>query len=330
MSETWRSLGGRPPTLIPAELDHSIRPDVEAERRIVPLVARKVSEGACGEVGSALAVAAQAGLPRLLEAEVEEGDEEVSDQVNEVAREVAVGEKSCYLFHEIILHIHAWRRFRHCSSLQGDERITSCRIRQAMQRRPFKKGKTRSAYSPSRTEIDKRTGGHTARFARDFGEHETKGFRELRVCRSCHAVYFDEHWHAWQRAKVLAERLKRMGARETICAECRWARDAKRGQGVNYEGEVLLSGWRTTDEKVDILQLVRNIGKRATLRDPEDQIIRIEDNGDRVRILTTENQLAVGIGKQVDRARKGGKLDIVFSHGDAPVRVRWMGPAARK
>src|SRR3989344_328087 len=66
-------------------------------------------------------------------------------------------------------------------------------------------------------------------------------------------------------------------------------------------------------EKVAGTQMVRNIRSRASNRDPQDQIIKIEDKGDTIRITTTENQLAVSLAKQVARAHKGGKLDIKFS-----------------
>lgn len=186
------------------------------------------------------------------------------------------------------------------------------------------KKKTQKQYAPSRKEMSKRSGEHTSRFAPDWWELEGKGLAKLRICRSCHAVYFDKHWHTWARVKQMAEKLRRLGVREDTCAECRWSADAKRGDR-GYEGEVMLTGWQSADDKRELLAIARNIGVRATKRDPQDQIIAIQDQGTRVRILTTENQLAISIGKQIDRARKGGKLEIRFSHGDAPVRVRWQG-----
>jgi hypothetical protein len=73
--------------------------------------------------------------------------------------------------------------------------------------------------------------------------------------------------------------------------------------------------------------LARNVANRAGRRDPEDRIIKIVDAGESVVIYTTENQLAVSIGKQIHSARKGGTLVITWSHQDKPVRVRWTAPA---
>lgn len=183
--------------------------------------------------------------------------------------------------------------------------------------------------TPSRAiSKNKITGNHTPHSAPDWWEKETKGLKALAVCPKCHALYYDKHWHSWADVKDLTTRLRNEGVRDELCTECRWTKSAK-GGAANYEGEVVLSGWKTTKEKTEMLQLVRNVGKRALARDPEDQVIRIEDLGKQVRILTTENQLALSIGKQIDRAHKGGKLDIKFSHGDSTTRIKWVGPGEK-
>lgn len=149
------------------------------------------------------------------------------------------------------------------------------------------------------------------------------GKEPVQVCERCHAVYYDEHWHSWQSAKSLADFLRKESmAKETLCTECAYIK--KGHDGVEgYEGDVLLHGLSDPREKIEILNLIRNIGSRASSRDPEDQIIKIEDKGETVRVTTTENQLAVSIGKQVARAHKGGKLEIKFSSTDELARVVW-------
>ncbi|MBI4281186.1 hypothetical protein HY628_03235 [Candidatus Uhrbacteria bacterium] len=189
----------------------------------------------------------------------------------------------------------------------------------------IKKGKSLYQHIPRRAEVDKIAAEFVGRLAPDWWEKEVKGLKKLAVCQDCQAIYYDEHWHSWGRAKDLAKRLRKAGVRETVCFECQRVRQIGLEGERGYEGEALLSGWGSIEEKREILRLARNVGKRATLRDPEDQIIRLEDKGKQIRILTTENQLAISIGKQVDRARKGGKLEIKFSHQDAPVRVIWTG-----
>lgn len=141
------------------------------------------------------------------------------------------------------------------------------------------------------------------------------------MCPRCGAIYFDKHWHIipnfWVEYKKM---LPKKEVVEELCAECKWIDGGREDTG--WEGEVTLENL-VTDDKEEILKLVRNVGARAFLRDPEDQIIKIEDRGKKVIITTTENQLAVSIGKQVASAFKGGKLEIIWSAEDAPARVRW-------
>lgn len=187
----------------------------------------------------------------------------------------------------------------------------------------MQKGKQKISYSPTRKETDKRTGEHTTRFAPDFWKKELKGKCKIRVCQNCNAVYYDKHWHSWQKSKIDQKTLSKCGWEKSSCYECSQTKPTKLEGKFNYEGEVMVVGITNDKEKQEILSLIRNVGKRAMLRDPEDRIIKIEDKENQLRILTTENQLAVSIGKQIDRSRKGGDLSIRFSDQDETARVIW-------
>lgn len=154
-------------------------------------------------------------------------------------------------------------------------------------------------------------------------QNEFKDVPELTACGRCHAVYYDRHWHYDQALyeKVAAQQF----AENVFCPECLWIKAGFHGI-VDFEGEVLLRGIPNEEMKKEITHEIRNIGTRASDRDPEDQIIKIEDRGETVRVTTTENQLAISIGKQVARAHKGGKLEIKLSREDKPVRVVWNFP----
>lgn len=183
------------------------------------------------------------------------------------------------------------------------------------------KNKSRAKGSLSRREQG-RTTGRVAGLVPQWWQKENLGKGLVIYCPGCHSFYYEEHWHSWQNTKSLAETLRRGGVlSESLCPECTYE---KAGHGTTgYEGEVLLKNLADSDLKIEILNTVRNIGKRAMLRDPEDRIIKIEDKGDTVRVTTTENQLAVSIGKQVARSHKGGELEIKFSETDYPARVVW-------
>lgn len=147
----------------------------------------------------------------------------------------------------------------------------------------------------------------------DIEEKQPKSKEGLIFCLGCGAVYYDKHWHTNKKYAAILKNQKAI--KKELCPEC------KNAKNENFEGEILLKN--LSKEKEEILNLVRNIEKRAKKRDPEDRIIKIEDKGKTVRILTTENQLAVSIGKQIDRAFKGGELKIKWSEKDALVRVIW-------
>lgn len=135
------------------------------------------------------------------------------------------------------------------------------------------------------------------------------------VCDRCGAVMYDKHWHA----PALVTGWKKMNATTGRCDACL--------RGKEFVGEVVFEGLKDAQEREEVLGLVRNIGKRAQRRDPEDRVISIETVGSRVRVTTSENQLAVSIGKQVHEARKGGELQVTWSAGDKPVRVVWRSKA---
>jgi hypothetical protein len=132
------------------------------------------------------------------------------------------------------------------------------------------------------------------------------------VCDQCGAVMYDKHWHS---KALVAKWLDLKSATSGRCDACRG--------GKQFVGEVVLEGLKDSIERDEIVALIRNVGKRAMKRDPEERIISVEVVGSRVRVTTTENQLAVSIGKQVHEARKGGELHITWSASDKPVRVVW-------
>ncbi|MFA6603407.1 MAG: hypothetical protein WCT10_01040 [Patescibacteria group bacterium] len=137
------------------------------------------------------------------------------------------------------------------------------------------------------------------------------------VCPDCRAVYSNKQWYSQFRAPagISVSKLPEM-----LCSECKLKRQ-KRG---DYAGEVMIEGVKDKALLAEIVQLVENVGRRAASRDPEERIVKIEKSAGKLRVLTSENQLAVSIGKQLDSARKGGRLSIIWSKGDKLVRVRWQ------
>ncbi|MBI4653351.1 hypothetical protein HY750_03810 [Candidatus Kuenenbacteria bacterium] len=138
-----------------------------------------------------------------------------------------------------------------------------------------------------------------------------KGQKETSLCPKCKAIYYDKCWH--KNSKFFKENIK--WAKKVLCPACKWTKTNL------AEGVIILNLENNLREK-EILNLVKNVGARAILRDPEDRVMKINKEKNKITILTTENQLAVSIAKQIKRAFKG-ELKIKWSHNEDAVRVEW-------
>ena len=169
----------------------------------------------------------------------------------------------------------------------------------------------------------KTTRSKTRKMSTEWWDKEAKKGVGMKMCERCEAVYYEGCWHTAPELPAVLKEKKLTSKMLGFCTECKWVMEGGAGVGSGFEGEVTLDGIRDKEEKKEILRTVRNFSRKASERDPEDQIIGIDDRGERIVITTSENQMAVGIGKAVDQAFKGGKLSIIWSDDDLPVRVYW-------
>ena len=151
---------------------------------------------------------------------------------------------------------------------------------------------------------------HTRREEQEFGP----GKADFLVCPSCSAVYDDKRWKASFVHVRDAKETKRIAF--GLCPACAMIRDGK------YEGQILATGisLRRIEEA---LARIRNVGARARIRDPMDRIIAVRRSGKRIEVTTTENQLALRIGRALKQLL-GGKLRIQWSHEEDVVRINWL------
>lgn len=185
----------------------------------------------------------------------------------------------------------------------------------------------KKTYAPDRSAKLKATRARIASPTTDWWDAGKRKPSGLRLCARCEAVQYDGHWHVAPNLAAALKARRKAGkpGKDVLCEECRYAVHGPADQrGGLFEGELTLDGLRDPREKAEVLAAIRNAAKRATRRDPLARIVAIDDRGERVRVTTTENQLAVSIGKAVDAAFKGGKLRIAWSSDDLPARVHWM------
>ena len=138
-------------------------------------------------------------------------------------------------------------------------------------------------------------------------------------CTSCGAVYYDKHWHS---ASLVAAGIPRSEMADALCQSCHERPVANGGTPSGWGGEVTMEGVAVINRD-EVLAQIRNIAKRALARDPEARLLKILEKGGKLYIYTSDNQLAVAMGKEVHASHKGGTLHITWSDEDKPVRVLW-------
>ncbi|MCK4781806.1 hypothetical protein KAS79_02685 [Candidatus Parcubacteria bacterium] len=188
-------------------------------------------------------------------------------------------------------------------------------------------------YKPFKKQQDQIKGKFKPRYPKSKKEEQEFGSGKINVmvCKKCEAVYWHKSWHHNLNQK------SKENIKFVICPACQMIKDKK------YEGEIILENVPEIYKK-SIRILVENFGKRASGKDPMDRVISIKEkkvsrpsaerkrgassrkefkNLKDIRILTTENQLAVRLAKKINETY-GKKLDVLisYSHQEDVVRIR--------
>jgi len=197
-------------------------------------------------------------------------------------------------------------------------------------------------YKPSRDQKNQQTGEFRPRGPRAYKEEIERepGKEDYIICPDCNSVYEGKGWHHHSEYDV--ERLKEEEkVRFEQCPACKMIEDKY------FQGEIVIEN-PPADQKEQIKNTAQNYGEKAFKRDPLDRVIsmgerkverptaqekRGKESRDEVkgrtdiRILTTENQLAVKIAKKINESL-GNKADlnIKHSHRDKVSRVRMKFP----
>lgn len=139
------------------------------------------------------------------------------------------------------------------------------------------------------------------------------GRKEIVFCSGCGIVYYHKAWHhAFEDWRHFDEDKP---VKFVLCPACRMIQDKK------FEGELIISGINKKELKDEIIGALRSGGELAFRRDPLDRVIGIEDKKNQLIIRTTENQLAVRLGKKI-RQTFHGQMEIIHSRGEDVTRVK--------
>ncbi len=166
----------------------------------------------------------------------------------------------------------------------------------------------RILYSPaSRKNVDRETDPYIPR----------KSASAVGICPKCRAIYRNKRW-------VIDEKEFESRTRKGAVGAVAWARcpACRKIEDGFPAGMVTLSGGYLREHRDDILNLIRNEEKRAMGINPLERIIRVEDDGETLRIATTNEKLAQRIGREVGKACRG-TVEYKRSQDSKLLRVNW-------
>ena len=143
--------------------------------------------------------------------------------------------------------------------------------------------------------------------------------KEFILCSECESVYFDKSWHNRLEEEKIQHLKTDRQVKFELCPVCKMAHDKL------FEGELVVK-LKSQNAKIkikeEILNTIKNSDKQARERDPMDRILWTEEREDGIHIFTSENQLAVRIGKKLKSSFPGSTLEIKHS-GEDVIRVYW-------
>lgn len=140
------------------------------------------------------------------------------------------------------------------------------------------------------------------------------------VCPDCKSAFFDKAWHHMMEEDKHFSVEKDKNIKFEICPACNMLKKKM------FEGEIVIKLNLAGEHPIiknDVLGAIKNSDELARQRDPMDRVLWMEDKGNEIKVYTSENQLAVIIGKKLDSSFPGGQLKIDHSHGEDLIRVFW-------
>jgi hypothetical protein len=164
-------------------------------------------------------------------------------------------------------------------------------------------GKSGGRPQPTRSEAQ----GDTYRSKR--GGVETK-LAAATVCTGCGAVYGDGRWH-WSQVTDPT------GEHRALCPACQRIRDRYPA------GEVCISGEFARAHRDEILARIRHVEEREKAEHPLQRLMDVREDGELLRVTTTDVHLANAIGRALHDAFKG-ELQVPWQEKGDLLRVSWI------
>ncbi len=155
-----------------------------------------------------------------------------------------------------------------------------------------------------------RPGPHSKKDEQEFGLAK----KEFVECIDCGSCYFEKSWHHTLDEEKMSHIKKDKLIKMELCHACKMLKEKR------YEGEVVIK-FSGTMNKQEIMNEIKNSDIQARQKDPLERVLWTEDKPDGLHVFTSENQLAVRIGKKIHSSLGKGNLTIKHSDDEDVTRV---------
>ena len=136
--------------------------------------------------------------------------------------------------------------------------------------------------------------------------------RDPTLCRGCRAVFTRKTWRRSRRRTLLALRRGWLG----LCPACR-QQQSHRGLG-----HLRLEGTYLEGHAVEVRRRIQNVAARAQHTQPERRLLEIRPHGGGWEVLTTSQELAHRLGRELQKAF-GGTVRYAWSDRDGELLAVW-------
>jgi len=172
-------------------------------------------------------------------------------------------------------------------------------------------------YEPTQEDKNQKTGDFRPRGPdRHKKELDAElGKKDYIVCPNCRSVYYKKGWH--HKVDEDIDNLKEdKEVQFKKCPACKMIENKQ------FQGEIVIKE-PPADKKDQMKNLIQNFGETAFEKDPMDRIISVGEKENSIRVLTTENQMAVQLAKKINQSfGNKAEVDIKYSHKDKVARVK--------
>lgn len=140
------------------------------------------------------------------------------------------------------------------------------------------------------------------------------GLPEIAICKDCTAIYHKKKW--FFDPKLYEEKKGIKDIHLVVCPACKRTQENVPGGVITLKGDFL------KQHKQELMNLIRNEDDRSKKYNPLKRIMKINEKGNEIEILTTSGRLALRFGSILFQAYDG-EVEYKRHENLKFVRVEW-------